>query len=325
MPTRRDFARAIAASAVLATAPRAIAQGIGRPSRIIVGFSPGGSTDILARLLAQQLSAYASPLLVENKPGAGGRIALETLKSAPPDGSSMVVTPASVAVIYPHIYKSLSYDPSRDFVSATTVCATPFALTVGPMVPDTVKTLADFIGWCKANPGKASFGSSGAGSMPHFTGVMLARDAEMTFTHVAYQGAAQAIQDVLGGQIAANLSPSVNGLQHVRAGAIRALATSGPKRSAFLPDVPTLKESGFPTLEAIEWYGLFLPAKTPSDIADKLRGAVKAAVATKEFKDGMDRLSFEPDSETGADLTPRLVADLKKWGPIVKESGFTAD
>jgi tripartite-type tricarboxylate transporter receptor subunit TctC len=154
---------------------------------MIVGFAPGGSSDVTARLLVDQMRGYASTIIIDNRPGAGGRIAVEAVKAGAPDGSVMLLSPASMIVLYPHLYKPLGYDPVQDFVAVTTVCAFPFVLSVGPLVPREVRTLEDFIQWCKANPKLARYGTSGAGSMLHFAGMMLARAANFDFTHVPYK------------------------------------------------------------------------------------------------------------------------------------------
>lgn len=208
MLTRRRFVAATAtagAGAWIAVPRRAQSQVVGKLTRMIVGFAPGGSSDVTARLLIDQMRGYASTIIIDNRPGAGGRIAVETAKAGAPDGSVILLSPASMIVLYPHLYKPLGYDPVQDFAAVTTVCAFPFVLSVGPLVPREVKTLADFIQWCKANPKLASYGTSGAGSMLHFAGMMLARAANFDFTHVPYKGAAPALQDLLGGQVASTV------------------------------------------------------------------------------------------------------------------------
>ena len=203
MLTRRRFvATTAAAGAWIAGQRRAQSQVVGKLTRMIVGFAPGGSSDVTARLLVDQMRGYASTLIIDNRPGAGGRIAVEAVKASAPDGSVMLLSPASMIVLYPHLYKPLGYDPVQDFVAVTTVCAFPFVLSVGPLVPREVRTLEDFVQWCKANPKLASYGTSGAGSMLHFAGMMLARAANFDFTHVPYKGASPALQDLLGGQVA---------------------------------------------------------------------------------------------------------------------------
>ena len=235
MITRRYFVGSSLAAVGLIPASglgsRALAQVVTKPSRIVLGFPPGGSVDTVARLIAPQMNDYASVLVVDNRPGAGGRIALEAAKRSVADGTVMTVTPASTLVIYPHVYKKLSYDPLRDFVPVAKLCSIASALTIGPMVPGEVQTLADFVQWCRANPSKSSYGSPGGGTMPHFIGAMLSQAAGFEFSHVPYKGGAPSIQDLLGGQIAANITVIPNALPYVRTGKLRALVTTGSVRS----------------------------------------------------------------------------------------------
>lgn len=326
MLTRRQFVAVPAVAALsIGLSSRARAQTAGKAVRMIVGFPPGGSSDVVARLLIEQMRSYAPTIIVDNRPGAGGRIAMDVVKAGAPDGSIMVLTPASMMVLYPHLYKTLSYDPLQDFVAVTTVCAFPFVVSVGPMVPRDVKTLADFIGWCRANPKQASYGTSGAGSMLHFAGMMLSRAAKFEFTHVPYKGASPALQDLLGGQVASTVGVLGIALPHIQSGKLRALATSGAERSPFLPDVPTLKEAGYPGLEIVEWQGLFVPARTPPAIVDELNRAVRAALATSEVRAGLGKQAFDVGGTSPAEFARLVQADIERWGPIVRESGFTPE
>src|SRR5262249_20644190 len=248
MLTKRAFLSAACAGglASLGTGLRSSAQAqpIHNTARMLVGSPPGSATDAVTRLLVSGMNDYASTIVVENRPGAGNRIALDALKVSAADGSVSVLTPASMLVIYPHIYRKLNY-ALDDFIPVTTVCNVSFLLTIGPMVPDHVQTLGDFITWCKANPGKASYGTPGAGSMLHFTGVMLARAASFEFVHVPYPGP-RAMQDLMGGQLAASINTIGPALPLVQSGALRALAPTSPYRSPLLPDVPTFKELEYP-------------------------------------------------------------------------------
>jgi tripartite-type tricarboxylate transporter receptor subunit TctC len=324
MITRRRFIAASAAG-VASIPRRAQGQVVGKLTRVIVGFAPGGSSDVVARLMVDQMKGYTSTIVIDNRPGAGGRIALEIAKTSAADGSVMVLSPASMIVLYPHLYKPLGYDPEQDFIAVSTVCAFPFVVSVGPMVPREVRTLDDFIRWCKANPRLASYGTSGAGSMLHFAGMMLARAANFEFTHVPYKGASPALQDLLGGQVAATVGVLGIALPHIQSGNLRALATSGTARTAFLPDVPTLKEAGYPGLEITEWQGIFVPAKTPPAIVDGLNRSVRAALETNEVKAGLSKLSFEIGGTSPAEFARLVKADIARWAPIVKESGFTPE
>ena len=238
MISRRNLLTASAAGLVLSTTglpTNGFAQTGIRIARIWVGFPPGGTSDVIARLLAGTMNGYASAIIVENRPGAGGRVAIEALKSAPRDGSILLLTPLARMTLYPHVYKSLRYDPLHDFIPVTTVSAAPSLLTIGPMVPESVKTLADFIAWCRANPRQATYGSPGAGTSPHFIGVQLGRAAGFEYTHVPYQGNAPAAQGVLGGQIASSVVTIDTTLPYILSGHIRGWRRPGlPAALSFL-------------------------------------------------------------------------------------------
>jgi tripartite-type tricarboxylate transporter receptor subunit TctC len=294
-----------------------------RAARIVVGFQPGGSLDMIARVLAEEMKDYAPTLIVENKPGAGGRIALEAIKHGPSDGSVMILTPSSTLVLNPHIYKKLGYDPIKDFTPVTTVGLVGFDLAVGPKVPGSVRSLAEFIAWCKANPGHAAYGSPGAGTGHQFVGAMFARAAGVDLVHVPYRGAAPAIQDLLAGQIASNISVGAHIPFH-KDGKLRILATSGRSRSPFLPEVPTFAEAGY-DLEASDWFGIVAPGVTPAPVVTRLNGAVRRAIASKSMGEVMERLGNRPGGESADDFAARIRTDLAAWGTMVKSSGFTAE
>src|SRR5262245_58128075 len=202
MLSRRRFLTVAAGAGTAAQLPPlarpAVAQTIARPARLIVGFPAGTAPDVVARLIAEQMKGYAPSLIVDIRPGAGGRVALEVLKASEADGSALVVTPVDQLALFPHVYNRLSYKPLEDFAPVTTVCSVQFLLTVGPRVPASVKSVADFIAWCRDNPQAASYGTGGAGTHPHFLGVTLARAAGVDFVHVPYS-AGRASQDVIGG------------------------------------------------------------------------------------------------------------------------------
>ena len=299
-----------------------LSQPLQSTARILVGFPPGGPTDVVARLLAEQMKAYASSTIVENRPGAGGRVAMDALKNSAADGSVMILTPAVAVALYPHVYKSLSYSP-QDFTPVTTVSTTSMLFVVGPLVPNTVKTLAEFIAWCRSNPNQSSYGSPGAGSPLHFLGVMLSRAANFEYLHVPFAGTAPSIQSLLGSQFASCISPIGPFVPHVRAGTLRALATTGAQRSPLLPDVPTIAEVGFPALEFAEWFGIFVPARTPNGTVETLSSALRAALQTKEVQAGLANQSVDAGGLTPADFARQVKADFDRWGPIVKASGFT--
>jgi tripartite-type tricarboxylate transporter receptor subunit TctC len=250
---------------------------------------------------------------------------LENLKASGADGANMIITPASAIVLYPHVYKKLSYVPLKDFTPISSVCSSPFSLTVGPKVPASVKTVADFVAWCKANPKEASYGSSGAGSMPHFAGVMFARAAGFDFLHVPYRGAAPAIQDLLGGQIAANMAVLSTALPNIRSGELRSIALTGAARSAFLPDVPTLAEAGFKDIVVEEWFGIFAPAGLRTEMVDRLNKSINAAIKSKSVMEGFSKFSFTSGGESAADFARIVKGDLERWAPVVSASGFAPE
>jgi tripartite-type tricarboxylate transporter receptor subunit TctC len=328
MANRRQILASIAAASsgtLLGMMGPAWAQTVQKLTRIIIGTPPGGYPDTVARLLIDHMKSYASTIILENKAGAGQRIALEALKNSAADGSTMMLSPAGPNVRYPHIYKTLGYKPFEDFIPVTTVFDTPSALVVGSMVPPQVKTVADFVEWCRANPTKSAYGTPGAGTPMHFLGAMLATAGDIKYLHVPYQGSGPATQDVLGGQIASAIVPVPAVVQLREPERLRVLATTGPKRSASLPDVPTMKEAGFPALEFSEWFGILLPAKTPSDIAIALNGAVRNAMETDAFKTGLSNLSLEPAGSSMNDFAQRMRTDTDRWAPIIKASGFTIE
>jgi tripartite-type tricarboxylate transporter receptor subunit TctC len=278
----------------------------------------------VARLLATAMKDYASPFIVENRPGASERIALEAVKSSAADGSTLLLTGSSSMAIVPHVYKKLNFDPLQDFTPVTPVCSFPFTLAVGPMVPAQVKTLADFIAWGRANPKQATYGTIGAGSLHHFIGAALARAAGFEFVHVPYQGLA-AVQDVLAGRIAATIFPLGTTLPYVRSGELRALMTTGTQRSPSLPDVPTVRELGYPAMEDDDWFGIFVPAKMPAEAVDSLNSAIRAALSTDDVKVGMAKLSLDPTGDSPQGFARLVKAEFDRWGPIVEASGFRAE
>jgi tripartite-type tricarboxylate transporter receptor subunit TctC len=323
MIDRRRFIAMSALALAAAALPRAAcSQATRKLARLVVGFPPGGSLDVVARLLTEQLKGYADSVIVENRPGAGGRIALEGLRNSPPDGSLMVLTPGDQLSLFPLVYKSLAYDPFKDFVPVSTVCTVQFLLTIGPMVPTSVDTLQSFIAWCHANPKLASYGTAGAGTRQHFIGESFSRAAGFEFVHVPYKGAPPAMQDLLAGQIAANVSVISTALPSIEAGKVRALLTSAPRRSAALPQVPTAREAGYAALEAVETFGLLLARGTPQVTVDALNAATRRAIASATAREGLTKLSFEPAGSTPEEFAALIKFDFERWSGVVRTSGF---
>ena len=328
---RRTFVRAAGAASALAAlglSGRAGAQGATLDTvKIITGFPPGGTSDTLCRRVAENLrnGTYTKTALVENKAGAGGQIAVQSMKGAATDGSVLLQTPASMLMIYPHIYKKLSYDAFADVTAVSLACTFDFGFCVGPAVPETVKTIPEFLAWCKANPASANFGSPAAGSVPHFIGVLLGKAAGIELKHVAYRGTQPAIQDMVGGQVQAVSGPVGEFTQQVAAGKARYLGVSGATQSRFAPGVPTFAEQGYKDLVFSEWFGFYAPGGTPDAVVQRANTALRAALAAKDVVDGLAVMGLESTSSTPAELTKLLKESYDRWGPIVKQIGFTAD
>jgi tripartite-type tricarboxylate transporter receptor subunit TctC len=320
----------VAASCALAAAsftlPAQAQTTIDKPVRIVVGFPPGGSSDTIARLLADQLrGTYAPSAVVDNKPGASGRLGVMAVKGGDTDGSLILLTPASMLTIYPHVYKKLAYDSVNDFVPVSTVAAVTFAFSVSPAVPATVKTMPEYITWAKANAKDANFGSPATGSTPHFVGAMLAKATGAPLNHIPFKGGAPLISDLLGGQIHAGINVLPEALPHANSGKLRILALSSDKRSRYLPNTPTLAESGYKDTTADEYFAVFVPARTSPEVVNKLNAAIQKALAAKPLVDGLEKLSFEVVGQSPAEFTKIFRSELDKWGPIVKATGFSLE
>jgi tripartite-type tricarboxylate transporter receptor subunit TctC len=321
---RKALGAAIGLIAAGGAARRVCAQTVDKVVHIIVGFPAGGGTDIVARVLAEAIGgAYAKSIIVENKSGAGARLAVEYVKNAPADGSVMLFTPDFPMTLYPFSFKSLNYDPVRDFIAVGPAAKGMLTFNVGPAVPETVKTLADFVGWCKANPAEANYATTSAGATPHFTGVMLAREAGVTMTPVHYRGGAPAIEDLLGGHIPASVNPVSEVIAYAKSGTIRVLAVTGAARTAFLPDVPTRKEAGYNVVvESLS--GVFLPAKTPDAIVGALSAAMRKATQSQAMIDSLGKFGTEPAFLTPVEFSAWINGEIARWGPVVQASGFVA-
>jgi tripartite-type tricarboxylate transporter receptor subunit TctC len=316
-------------------ASAAMLSAVGLPARaqalenakIFVGFAAGGTVDVTARRLADKLrGVYAKNVVVENRTGAGGQLALAALKGSAADGASVVVTPMSMLGIYPATYKKLPYDPVADFIPVSMAVRFDFGFAVGPMVPAGVKTVPEFVAWCKANPKEASFGSPAAGSVPHFIGELFGSAAGIAeFRHVPYRGTQPAIADLMGGQVASVSGPIGEFLQHLPTGKVRLIATSGPVRNRFAPTTPTFVEQGLKDLVYDEWFGMFLPAKTPADVVKRLSDATRAALASPDVIEGLAQMGLEARGTTPDELALLLKKDTERWAPIVKRIGFTAE
>jgi tripartite-type tricarboxylate transporter receptor subunit TctC len=315
---------AAALCAALAGLPTAtLAQG-DKTVRVLVGFPPGGSIDIVARLLAEKMKdELKANVIVENKPGAGGRIAAELLKAAPADGSTLMIAPVVVPVLAPLVFSKLNYNPATDFAPVGHVCNFGFAVTVPAALP--VKNVPELVSWLKANPQKANFGSPAPGSLPHFFGEMLSRDAKADLVHVPFAGGAALLGALVGNQVSAGVDVVLETLEAHRSGKVRVVGTSGDKRSSVLPDVPTLKEQGYPNMVAQGWFAMYAPAKTPQPMIEAANRALNKALAQPDVLERFAKLGLEAGGGSAADLTTLERNSTARWAPVVKATGFRAD
>jgi tripartite-type tricarboxylate transporter receptor subunit TctC len=303
------------------------AQLIEQP-KFLYGFPAGSSGDIVCRRVAERVagSPYAkNAAVVENKPGAGGRIALDTLKTSPADGSVLALSPFSCTSIYPHVYKKLGYDPVADLVPVSIAAVMHHGLAVGPAVPSSVTDVKGFLAWAKANPDKANYGSPAAGSTPHFLGALLGLSQNIDLKHVPYRGSVPGITDVVGGQIASMLTPAGDFLPNHRAGRLRLLATSGQQRLPFAQDVKTFAEQGFADLTTEEWFGFYAPARTPAAVVNAANATIKQTLKDKGVVEGLTVVGLLAQGSTPEEMAKSQRTEFERWGPLVKSTGFTAD
>ena len=320
---RRTIITSLAlATSILAAAP-ASAQS-DKTLRVIVGFPAGVSIDVVTRIVAEKMKdELKRPVIVDNRPGAGGRLAAELLKSAAPDGNTVMVTPIVVPVLAPMVFNKLSYNPETDFAPIGKVCDFSFALAVPSNSP--VKNLKDYASWLKANPQQANFGSPAAGSLPHFFGVMIGSALNVDMVHVPFNGGAALQSAVLGGHAPAGIDVVMEWQQNAKAGKVTVLATSGAQRSKVMPDVPTFKEQGFADAVGQGWFAMYAPAKTSSAAIEEINKALNKAIATAEVREKFSSFGLEAGGGSAADLQKTMQEDAKRWAPIVKKSGFKAD
>lgn len=289
--------------------------------KIMVGFPPSGLPDLVARALADPLGkALGVPAVVENKPGANGRVAAQAVKNAAPDGRTLLVAPASGMVHLPHVYDNLGYDPFKDFVPVAQLVENDFAIAISPKVPAT--NLREFAEWARKNPDRATFASPGQGSSPHFMGVVLARAIDAPLRHVPYRGSNFAVTDVISGTVSAMIASSTFVATAHKAGQMRMLATTGAKRLAATPQVPTFAELGIPKLSISEGTWLLAPAGTPAPVVDKLAAAAVAAVDSREMK-GVIQDQAEPAPLGPAALSKLMREEFERRGEGIRAAGFT--
>jgi tripartite-type tricarboxylate transporter receptor subunit TctC len=325
---RRTLALAAAAAVgALTLAPLAAQAQAAFPSKsltIVVPFSAGGTTDILARVIGQYMSKdLGQPVVVDNRAGAGGNIGAQMVARAAPDGYTILMGTVGTHAINQSLYKKMAFDPIKDFAPLTRVALVPNLLVANPSQP--FKNVKELVAYAKANPGKVTFGSSGNGSSIHLSGELFQHMAGVEMQHVPYRGSAPAVTDLLGGQIAVMFDNMPSAIGHVKSGKLRPLAVTTPKRSPALPDVPTIAEAGVPGYGATSWFGLLAPANTPAPVLAKLHASILKALADPEVKKKMAEQGAEPYGEKPEQFAAFIRSETEKWGKTVKQSGATAD
>jgi tripartite-type tricarboxylate transporter receptor subunit TctC len=294
-----------------------------KPLHLIVGYAPGGPTDIVARLVAAKMQeSMGQPVIVENKPGAGSNIASEYVVKSAPDGYTLLVGSIANATNMV-VYKHLSYDTLRDLAPITQLMSAPSVLVVTPGFP--AKSLQELIALAKRNPGKYAFASTGSGGSPHLAGEMLKMRAGIDLIHVPYKGAAPVQADLIGGQVQMAFETALSVVPHVQSGQLRAIAVASNKRLAQLPDVPTMAEAGLPDFEVSSWNGLFAPAKTPPEIIARLHEAAVKALAAPDVREKFTAQGAEAVGSTPEDFHAYIRAEIEKWGKVVRASGARVD
>jgi tripartite-type tricarboxylate transporter receptor subunit TctC len=317
--------RAIVGGIVALLAGTAAAQGYpAKPIRFIVPFPPGGGTDIVARTVATRLTETKKwAIVLENKPGAGGNLGIEQAVKSPADGYTMVIGQTSNLAINPTLHRNLSYDPLRDLAPVALMVSAPIILVTSDKRP--FKSVAEVVAAAKAKPGQLSYASPGNGTVAHLTAELFQRAAGIQLSHIPYKGASQAMTDLMGGQVDLYLSSVPSAIAQIKGGKLRALAVTGAKRSAELPEVPAIAESDYKGFEVTTWYGLLLPAGTPEPIVKLLNGEVNQVLRLPEVRSRLAAEGGDVLGGTPGEFAAVLKADLARWGGIVKQSGAKVD
>jgi len=295
-----------------------------KPIRFVVPYPAGGPLDTIARLLGQKVSeSVKQPVVVDNKPGAGGNIGADAVAKSPADGYTILMGAVATHAINPTLYASIPYDPVRDFIPVTQVASTPNVLVVNPSVP--AASVGEFIAYARANPGKLNFGSGSTGSAGHLAGELFKTQAGVEMTHVPYKGAAPAMNDLVGGQIQLMFDNLASSLGQVKAGRVRALAVTTARRTSLAPDLPTIAESGLPGFDINTWFGIFVPANTPREVVERLHAQFTRALALPDVKERMLALGAEPVGSRPDEFAAYIRAEGEKYARLIKASGAKAD
>lgn len=319
----RALAVALSLSVVAGSAAASPGAYPDKPVRVVVGYAPGGATDVIARLVAQKLSTQmGQQFIVDNKAGANGNIAAETVARAAPDGMTLYVAAINNA-INPALYNNLSFNFERDFAPVALIATVPNILVVHPSVP--AKTVKEFIELAKKKPGELNFASSGSGSSIHMSGELFKMMTGVDMQHIPYKGSAPAVTDLLGGRVHAMFDNAPSALPNVQNGKLRALAITGARRSEMLPDLPTMVEAGLPGYQVSSWFGLVAPANTPREIINRLSEEVNKAIKTPELRASLAKLGAEPTGSTPEQMRAFVSSETARWAKVVRVSGAKVD
>ncbi len=316
------ISRRLLATALLLLATTTAQAQAKPPLKILVGFPPGGSADVLARLVADALKDDFSPILVDNKPGAGGRIALGMVKNAKPDGQTVIVLPSGPMVLFPHVYKKLDYDAVRDFTPISQIARFQFGVVAGPA--SGVKSIGEMVAKAKANPGAGSYGTPGAGTLPHFMGVLMEQSSGIALNHVPFQGGAPANNALLGGHIDYKFDVVSETAELHHSGKARIIAVTGARRDTQVPEVPTLREAGV-NMEATAWFAMYGPAGLSGEALSRLEKAMMKIVRDPALREKLTKLGYEPIGSNSAELAAAQRTDLARWEKPIKATGVQLD
>jgi tripartite-type tricarboxylate transporter receptor subunit TctC len=294
-----------------------------KPVKLVVTYPPGGSSDLMARILGQKLAElWGQPVIIESKPGAAGSIGMDYAAHQPPDGYSFVIGNLGPVTVNPLLSK-VPYDIERDFVAVSLISTGPNILVVNSATP--VKTLEELVAYARANPSKVNFGSSGPGSVAHLSGEMFKNIAKLDITHIAYKGGILAVQDLVAGHVQIVFSDALPAMQFIRSGRLRALAITGPERSPSMPDIPTCAESGMPGLVAVNWWGVLLPAGTPKAIVQKFHADLVKVMKDPDLKERFAQLGVDAVSSTPEEFSVFMRAEAIKYAKLIKDADIKID
>lgn len=289
--------------------------------RVVVPFAPGGGTDTLTRLVAQKLSeSWSQPVVTDNRPGAGGTLASAIVAKAAPDGYTLLMGMIATHSMSPHLYKNLPYDPIKDFAPVTLAVVSPNILVVHPSVP--ANSVGELIAYAKAQPGKMNYGSAGTGSPAHLAGELFRSLAKVDIVHVPYKGGAPAVSALLAGEVSLMFAGPIESLPQIRAGKLRSLGVTTPRRFESAPELPTMAEAGLAGLELMQWNGLFAPAGTPPEIIEKLNGEVTRILKLTDVKDRLLKAGFEPSPTSSKEFAAFVKSEYDRWGAVIRNAGI---